>query len=348
MKLANVSIARTVCQRAGWHWAVVASGALLIMHPLLNGAHAQDSRVRAELLNKVMPRLEAARVWDGFPLLGDPKRAALGITMTDAHRSDTLGVLVAEVTAGSPADKAGIKEGARITAINGVSLRLSKEDAADPELDGLGQRRLQRELAKVSPGDEIELRVATGSSVQTLQVKTVSAADLTATRMNSGPYVRTSAGADKRASLGVSIGGSGSARDTLGLFISSVVTDGPAEKAGVFEGDRISAINGVDVRVPREDSEDPQASMARVNRFTRELAKLAPGDKVTLRVYGGGRYREVSVTVGSSADVRSNGFLFNFGDGPSMMSLPRGRMVAPPAGSVRKVSPAINRRSALQ
>jgi hypothetical protein len=129
-------------------------------------------------------------------------------------------------------------------------------------------------------------------------------------------------GLEKRASLGATIGSTGSLRDTLGIFISSVSTDGPAEKAGVVEGDRIAAINGVDVRVPREDAEDGQASAARVNRFMRELAKLTPGDKATLRVYGGGRYREVQVTTGKSSDMMMHGFQFNTGDGIRMMGIP--------------------------
>lgn len=333
-------------QRAAIRTAVLASGAALVMNPLLNSAGAQDSRIRDEIMSKMLPRIESGRLWDSFSMIGDPKRAALGITMSDGHRSDTLGVLISEITPGGPAEKAGIKEGARITAINGVSLRIAADDAADPELSGLGQRRLQREMAKAKPGDEVELRIANGASTQTVKVKTVSAGELNTSRMNSVPSIRA-AGNEKRASLGISIGSTGSSRDTLGLFIASVITDGPAEKAGVFEGDRIAAINGVDVRVPHEDAADAQSSMARVNRFTRELAKLAPGDKATLRVYGGGRYREVQVTVGSASELRSNSFMFNFGDGPGLMSSPR-VLVRPQTGTVRKVSPAVIRRSGAQ
>jgi len=336
-----------VYRRVGIRTMIAASGAALLINPTHNVLRAQDSRVRDEVFSKMLPRIDSGLLWQNFSFLGDPKRAALGITMSDGHRSDTLGVLISEITPGGPADKAGIKEGARITAINGVSLRIGADDAADPELSGLGQRRLQREMAKAKPGDEVELRIMNGSTAQTLKVKTVSAGELSTSRMNSGPYVRTT-GAEKRASLGISIGSTGNGRDTLGLFISSVITDGPAEKAGVFEGDRIAAINGVDVRVPHEDAQDAQSSMARVNRFTRELAKLAPGDKVTLRVYGGGRYREVQVTAGNSAELRSNSFMFNFGDGPAFMSSPR-VMVRPPAsGTVRKASPAVIRRSGVR
>ena len=44
--------------------------------------------------------------------------------------------------------------------------------------------------------------------------------------------------------LGVSTSTAGE-RDTLGLFVSAVTPGGPAEKAGIEEGHRIAAINGV-------------------------------------------------------------------------------------------------------
>jgi S1-C subfamily serine protease len=54
----------------------------------------------------------------------DPDRAVLGVSTTSDGRRDTLGVLVTSVTEGSPADKAGIEEGNRIGAVNGVNLKL--------------------------------------------------------------------------------------------------------------------------------------------------------------------------------------------------------------------------------
>lgn len=344
MRLANLV---NVCHRAGTRIAIVAAGAALI--PLVSSASAQDARSREEMLARQFPRIESGSFPEIFSMLkSDAKRAAIGVTTSGSAHSDTMGVLITEVKAGGPADKAGIKDGWRIVAINGVSLRVSREDAADPELEGLGQRRLNREIAKAAPGEEIELRVSSAANTQTLKVKTVSAAQLYDSRMNSGPYVRAIEGAEKRASLGLMIGSSGSLRDTLGLFISSVISDGPAEKAGVFEGDRIAAINGVDVRVPREDLEDAQSSMARVNRFKRELAKLAPGDKATLRVYGGGRFREVPVTTGNSSELGGNNFMFNFGDGPGFMSSPRVMVRPPTSGTVKRISPAAIRRGSLQ
>jgi hypothetical protein len=112
--------------------------------------------------------------------------------------------------------------------------------------------------------------------------------------------------AAERPVLGVTVGGTGSARDTLGLFVSAVATGGPAERAGVVEGDRIATINDVDLRVPREERDAPEASAARRARFTREIERLRAGDRVTLRLWGDGRWRSVTATVARAGDVYRN------------------------------------------
>jgi hypothetical protein len=79
---------------------------------------------------------------------------------------------------------------------------------------------------------------------------------------------------------------------------------GPAEKAGIFEGDRIAAINGVDVRVRAEDAGDAQIAGARIQRFRREISKAKPGDNVELRVWSDGGYKTMRVTLGKASDFR--------------------------------------------
>src|ERR1700689_731388 len=58
----------------------------------------------------------------------DPKRAVIGVTTSTGNARDTLGILISSVTGGSPAEKAGIAEGDRIVAINGVNLKLAAAD----------------------------------------------------------------------------------------------------------------------------------------------------------------------------------------------------------------------------
>jgi predicted metalloprotease with PDZ domain len=266
------------------------AGAMLLA-PLAGDLHAQ---VRARVLTT----------------RDDEDRAVLGITTSNGGRRDTLGLLIGTVTRGGPADKAGLVEGDRIASINGVNLRLSAEDVEERDMDGVPSRRLVREMGKVKAGDEVELKLWSDGRSKTVRVKTVSASDLEEERFGVREDSRN------RPVLGLSVGSTGSRRDTLGLMVMRIATDGPAEKAGLQEGDRISAINGVDVRVPREDAEDFGFGSSRMSRFQRELRKVKLGDDVELQIYSGGRTRTVRVRPVKASDLsRDERGFFYFGDG---------------------------------
>lgn len=241
---------------------------------------------------------------------GTPEnRAVLGVMLGEGSRADTAGVTLESVAENGPAAKAGLKAGDVLTQINGVSLKVAREDAEDLALAGLAQRRLQRVMGKVNVGDEVTLQVQSGGRSRSVSMKAVSPQSLEAgearvierviTRGPDGVMTERRVGAP-RAMVGVTVGAAGNLRDTLGLFVSSVVSGGPAEKAGVIEGERIATVNGIDVRVPREDADDQQVVSARVDRFVREVQKVEPGKPITLRVYGNGRYRDVTVTAAAA------------------------------------------------
>ena len=226
-------------------------------------------------------------------------RAVLGIQTSSGGARDTLGLLVASVTAGGPADSAGIEEGHRIVAINGVNLRLVAADAGDPDMAGVLGRRLQRELDKATAGDVVELRVFADGQTRTVRVKTIRADQLQTSRTSV-----SRARVDDRPTLGASVGGATSARDTLGVFVVAVAEDGPLAKAGIYEGARIAAINGVDLRVPAADAGDEFMSGARVRRFQREVEKLTPGSNAELRVFFNGQPRTVTVQAVKRSDLK--------------------------------------------
>jgi hypothetical protein len=117
----------------------------------------------------------------------------------------------------------------------------------------------------------------------------------------------------KRAALGVELRATGTRRDTLGVFVAAVTPKGPAESAGIIEGDRIAAINGVDLRTAAGDVEDSYTNGLAAHRLSREVQKLTPGSRVNLRVYSGGRFRDVQVTAGKASDVRRLGGRFHYG-----------------------------------
>lgn len=257
----------------------------------------------------------------------NPNAARLGVTMGETGAADTLGVLVDGVTAEGPAAKAGLKAGDRIQSINGVNLKLDRSDANDETHEGLVQRRLQREMAKAKPGDDIALRVLTGNSARNVTVKAAAERELMATtaaapRAGMGQMMRSNTKTD-RAALGVQLGGSPSKRDTLGVLVIAVNADGPAEKAGIIEGDRIARINGVDLRVPGVDAGDAELSQARVSRLHSEMAKLEPGAVATLTMVTAGRSREVRVTTAKSSEMGGAAtYFFNDGQLNALRELP--------------------------
>ena len=115
----------------------------------------------------------------GFSIYNEEPRAIIGVsTSSGSSARDTLGVLVSSVRQGSPAEKAGIEEGNRIASINGVSLKLSPADVGDDQMSGVMTRRLSRELDKLKPGDEVDLRVVASGQTKSLKVKTVAPSEL--------------------------------------------------------------------------------------------------------------------------------------------------------------------------
>jgi len=116
----------------------------------------------------------------------------------------------------------------------------------------------------------------------------------------------------KRAALGLELRTTGTRRDTLGVFVEAVTPKGPAEAAGIIEGDRIASINGVDLRTSAGDTDDSYANGLAAHRLSREVQKLTPGGRVNLRVYSGGRFRDVQVTAGKASEVMGRGGRFRY------------------------------------
>lgn len=116
---------------------------------------------------------------------------------------------------------------------------------------------------------------------------------------------------------------SGSARDTLGVLVIGVTNNGPADKAGIEEGDRVATANGVDLRLNAADAGDHEMRGLMARRLARAVQKVKPGDPVELRVYHDGQYRTVKVTTVKASDlaVEDEGFgfhVFTPGDMPEI------------------------------
>ena len=248
-------------------------------------------------------------------------RAALGVgTSTTGTLRDTLGLMITSITRGSPAEKAGLEEGNRIAAINGVSLKVNAADIEDGEMSSAFTRRLTRELSKSKPGDEVELKVYRDGRTQTIRVKTADSDVLFPSATTIKRMTREEM--ENRAALGIGLGSTGSRRDSLGVLVVSVSDSSPAAKSGLEEGNRIAAINGVNLRVAREDAGDAALSGTKVQRLQREVNALKPGDNVTLKVYSNGQFRDVTMKAARAGDLpHSGGSMFMFDGGPGDMPM---------------------------
>ncbi|HEX4683665.1 MAG TPA: PDZ domain-containing protein [Gemmatimonadaceae bacterium] len=259
------------------------------------GALATSASASAQLPNVIRARPGAATIYRS----ADQPRAAIGVTTNAGATSrDTLGVLVSAVRDSSPAEKAGLQEGDRIASINGVSLKLAAADVGDYDMADAMSRRLTREINKLKPGDDVELRVVSGGQAKTVRVKTVDPEDLR-------PSFTRRLDAD-RATLGLEIAVTGTSRDSLGVLVMAVEDNGPAAKAGIEEGSRIASINSVDLRGDRErTSRDDDVFFRATNgsRLERELRKVKPGDDVDLRVYFNGQFKNVKVKAVRAGDL---------------------------------------------
>jgi hypothetical protein len=152
----------------------------------------------------------------------------------------------------------------------------------------------------------------------------------------------------KRAALGLELRSTGTRRDTLGVFVEAVTPKGPAETAGIIEGDRIAAINGVDLRTAAADVEDSYTNGLAAHRLTREVQKLTPGNRVTLRVYSGGRFRDVQVTAGKASEVMRLGGRFDYrfplSDAMLRFRSPGGMMIGPDRMFREEIEPLVRER----
>ncbi len=206
-----------------------------------------------------------------------PGPAGAGTGSTDLVASP--GVLVTGVQAGSPADKAGIVRGDIILEADGTTVNTPVA--------------LARAIEAKKSGDTIALKVKHGDTENTV----------TATLSANGnrAWLGIEAGAGRYGMMGMpGLGlpgfgryGNGGPRTMLlgnGAYVAAVSAGGPAEKAGIVQGDFIVSVDGTPV--------DTQHTLGDL------IGSKKPGDAVTLSVQSAGqpKARDVQVTLGKAAD----------------------------------------------
>jgi len=135
------------------------------------------------------------------------------------------GAIVAEPQPGSPAEKAGLKAGDVVTAVNG-------KDIADPH-------DLARTIAAITPGDKAEITLWRQGQSKTVSVEIGALKDTPQTAENGDQQMNPAEGKELE-KFGLTVM---PAEDGKGLAITSVDPDSPAAEKGMRQGDTIVAVN---------------------------------------------------------------------------------------------------------
>ncbi|MCS0501112.1 Do family serine endopeptidase [Ancylobacter mangrovi] len=162
---------------------------------------------------------------------------------------DTQGALIAQVQPGTPGEKAGLKPGDIVTAIDDQQIKDARE--------------MSREVASHKPGSTIKLSVLRDGKPMTLSVTLEQLPDQVASANNPD----TESGTHEVPRLGLSLApakGVAGAGDQ-GVVITQVDPDGPAAEKGLREGDVILDVAGKPVMSPN-DVRDGLAAAAKENR----------------------------------------------------------------------------------
>ena len=225
--------------------------------------------IPANLAREVMQSLrEKGRVVRGY--IGASVQA-LTPELADAMKlkGQPTGALVGEVTPKSPSEKAGMKTGDVITAVNGKKITDARElrlmigsmapgTKVQLEVNREGQSKIINvELAEMPAGQAAEGAEATPEESAQPEKTTVfggvAVADITD---------------DIRTALNLS-------KDIKGAVIAEIDADSPAAKAGLREGDVIQEVNKQPVKSARD--------LVAVSK------KLTPNEKILIRVWSQGR-----------------------------------------------------------
>jgi serine protease Do len=176
---------------------------------------------------------------------------------------------VSEVTPKTPSEKAGIKTGDVITAVNGKKISDSRE--------------LRLMVGSMTPGTKVQIEVNREGQTKTFEVQlaempaeTAEQGAETSPEEKAEPEKATVFGGvavaditdDVRSALNLP-------KDVQGAVIAELEADSPAAKVGLREGDVIQEVN----KQPVKNAKD----LVAINK------KLKPNEKILMRVYSQGR-----------------------------------------------------------
>jgi Do/DeqQ family serine protease len=194
-----------------------------------------------------IPTTMARDVMQQLIKTGGVHRGMLGVTVQGISAdiakslglSQVRGALVSAVTPDSPADRAGLRRGDVILALDGQPVSDSNS--------------LRNQVSRHPPGTDVALTLLRDGQQRRLNVRLGEMPRTADDRDERAP-----ASADATGRLGLSVAPA-SGRNARGVEVTGLDPDGPAAEAGIREGDVLEEVNGMPVR----SAADLRAAVAR-------------------------------------------------------------------------------------
>jgi serine protease Do len=261
--------------------------------------------IPSNTITKVVPSLIATGSYQ-HPWLG-----LIGIDITpDIAKALGLGLegakgfLVIGVNEGSPADKAGIRGGDKVTNVNGREIRLGGDTVL--KIDNQDVRKIEDILTYLERykhvGDTTQLTILRDGRPQTINIT------LTA-RPESTQLQQQAEEGEQRPSLGISginvtpaIAKAMNLTQATGFLVVDIIAEGPADKAGIRGGYVISNITGTEIElggdvILRIDNK----TVNTIDDILSSLGTKKVGDTVQLTILRDGKTENISVQLGPSS-----------------------------------------------
>ncbi|QRM54771.1 Do family serine endopeptidase [Sinorhizobium sp. BG8] len=190
-------------------------------------AFAIPASVAKDVVTDLMRDGKVQRGWLGVQIQPVTKDIAESLGLAEAS-----GALVVEPQAGSPGEKAGIKQGDVITALEGDTIK-------DP-------RDLARRVAAIEPGKSVDISLWRDGKPQTVKVEIAKLAqDQQASNDTEEAAPAEPSAEQALADLGITVTPS---EDGKGVTVASVDSDSDASDRGLKEGDKITSVNNQEIK----------------------------------------------------------------------------------------------------
>ncbi|MGB7559682.1 MAG: trypsin-like peptidase domain-containing protein [Nitrososphaeraceae archaeon] len=266
--------------------------------------------IPSNTVSKVVPSLISSGVYQ-HPWLGisgtdiTPEiAAALGL-------DEAKGFLVTDITAGSPADKAGVRGGYKIDDINGMEIALGGDIIVG--IDNNTVRKIDDILSYLERekkvGDEVQLSVLRDGKIQETLPTILEVRPGSADQIQQPPQQEQQEQQNQGKPGWLGLSGTavtpeiaqamGLPPDTKGYLVLEIVADGPADKGGIRGGYKIDNVNGREIALGGDIivGIDNTTVTTPENVVTSLKGKQA-GDTVQLGILRDGQSNRVELTLG--------------------------------------------------